>query len=161
QVQESLNLEEGPVIRGCWFDLGERGKRLLVVIHHLVVDGVSWRILLEDLQSGCAALAAGRELSLPARTSSYREWAEALQIWGAEEANIEKEYWVEATERAKGWRLRKDFAEGENTVGSTEKVVVELNTQETRALLQELPGKQHVQVQEVLVTALVRSLGRG
>ncbi|MDE7976485.1 condensation domain-containing protein, partial [Escherichia coli] len=50
EAQRSLDLSTGPLLRALLVELPEGEQRLLLVIHHLVVDGVSWRILLEDLQ---------------------------------------------------------------------------------------------------------------
>ncbi|WP_141119796.1 condensation domain-containing protein, partial [Mycobacterium avium] len=50
QAQGSLNLERGPLLRAVLANLNDGSQRLLVVIHHLGVDGISWRILFEDLQ---------------------------------------------------------------------------------------------------------------
>jgi NRPS condensation-like uncharacterized protein len=61
QLQASLSLGEGPLLRAALFELGGGGgERLLLVIHHLVVDGVSWRILLEDLQTAYQQLSGAR-----------------------------------------------------------------------------------------------------
>ncbi|HVG92508.1 MAG TPA: amino acid adenylation domain-containing protein, partial [Alphaproteobacteria bacterium] len=51
QAQATLNLENGPLMRAVYFDGAEGGNRLFIVIHHLAVDGVSWRVILDDLQA--------------------------------------------------------------------------------------------------------------
>jgi len=58
---------------------------LLLVIHHLVVDGVSWRILLEDLERGYEQLKQGKEIDLGSKTTSFQQWGERLQEYGREE----------------------------------------------------------------------------
>ena len=78
-VQGSLDLTRGPLLRLVLFERGpQRTARLLWVIHHLAVDGVSWRILLEDLDRVYRALERGEPVSLPPRTTSYKRWAERL-----------------------------------------------------------------------------------
>ena len=68
-AQASLDLENGPILRARWFpEIPGRTARLLLVIHHLAVDGVSWRILLEDLESACKAVLRGRPIVLPRKT---------------------------------------------------------------------------------------------
>ncbi|QET05160.1 amino acid adenylation domain-containing protein [Cupriavidus pauculus] len=74
RAQHELNLEHGPLLRVALFTLPDGSQRLLIAIHHLVVDGVSWRILLEDLQQ-----AYRDEAALPARTSSYQAWSRRLR----------------------------------------------------------------------------------
>ena len=94
QLQASLNLESGPLLRVGLFELGAGGERLLVVIHHLVVDGVSWRILLEDLQTGYQQLSAGEAIRLPAKTTSFKRWAELLKEYAeSESVGQELSYW--------------------------------------------------------------------
>ena len=82
QAQASLNLQHGPLVRAQLFELGEE-QHLLLVIHHLVVDGVSWRILLEDFASAYRQLCRGEAVQLPAKTTSFRQWAQRLQEYNA------------------------------------------------------------------------------
>ena len=76
-AQERFDLLAGPVFRLVYFRLaGDQPSRLLLLAHHLVVDAVSFRILIEDLQRALDQAAAGRELLLPLKTASVRDWAE-------------------------------------------------------------------------------------
>src|SRR6185295_250093 len=98
--QGSLRLSEGRLMRAVEYDLGEEGRRLLVAVHHLGVDGVSWRILLEDLERGYEQLKRGEEIELGMKTSSYRQWAERLEEYsGSDELKEEVEYWERQQER--------------------------------------------------------------
>ncbi|RVU09697.1 condensation domain-containing protein, partial [Methylobacterium oryzihabitans] len=72
----------GPLLRAVRVTLADGAQRLLLVVHHLVVDGVSWRVLLEDLQGAYQLLAAGQPVALPAKTSSFKAWAEQVQRYG-------------------------------------------------------------------------------
>ncbi|MGB8507260.1 MAG: condensation domain-containing protein, partial [Pyrinomonadaceae bacterium] len=135
-----------------------------VVTHHLVVDGVSWRILLEDLEAAYAQAVRGERISLPAKTSSFQQWAERLERYGREPERMEElDYWLGERE---GWgeeevgRVEMDHEEGENTVESARVVVSELDEEETRALLQDVPGVYGTQIQEALMTGLVGSLAK-
>ena len=93
--QAGLRLEEGPLGRAVLFDRGERGAVLFLVLHHLVVDGVSWRILRDDLERACAQLAAGEPVDLGEKTTSYREWSQALEAYAAGEAlRAEAAHWL-------------------------------------------------------------------
>ena len=79
RLQASLSLT-GPLLRAAFVDLGgEDGLRLLLVVHHLVIDGVSWRILIEDLEQVCRQLEDGERPRLEAKTTSFKEWAERLE----------------------------------------------------------------------------------
>jgi amino acid adenylation domain-containing protein/non-ribosomal peptide synthase protein (TIGR01720 family) len=158
-VQASLNLSEGPLLRVVYFELGPgQAARLLLACHHLVVDGVSWRILLADLQEAYRSLAAGETVQLPAKSSSFQQWSQALREYAETSAvKDQAEYWLRA-ERERVPSLPRDF-EGENLVSSSAVVVESLSREETEALLQEVPGVYHTQINEVLLTGLALALG--
>ncbi|HEX7239391.1 MAG TPA: non-ribosomal peptide synthase/polyketide synthase, partial [Longimicrobiaceae bacterium] len=124
QVQRSLELARGPLLRAALFDLGGGGQRLLLVVHHLVVDGVSWRILLEDLEAAYAQLARGEAVRLPAKTTSWRAWAERLAEH-ARSAPVAEEaaYWTAQAAKEVA-PLPVDDAGGENTVAEARAVTV-------------------------------------
>ena len=99
-VQASFDLAAGPLLRAVAFPMGAgRPGRLLLAIHHLAVDGVSWRVLLEDLDSAYAQLAAGEVVSLPAKTTSLRRWSELLAEWAASPRLAEELDFWQAPER--------------------------------------------------------------
>src|SRR5262249_28046484 len=95
KAQESLDLSNGPLLRVIHFDLGKgKSDRLLIVIHHLAVDGVSWRILLEDLQTAIRQLSNGESVSFPLKTTSFKKWAECLAEYaGSPEIQAESNFW--------------------------------------------------------------------
>ena len=154
---------------------GGRRRRLLLVAHHLVVDGVSWRILLEDLERGYEQLGAGQEeIDLGAKTTSYQEWARRLKEYGErEEVRGELGYWLEQAgqkdkdkdkeQAGQGMigTLPKDYeaAGEENVVGTQRSVVVRMEEEETRELLQGVPEVYHTQINDVLLAGLGRALG--
>ncbi|HEX7333782.1 MAG TPA: amino acid adenylation domain-containing protein, partial [Pyrinomonadaceae bacterium] len=159
-LQGSLDLQAGKLVRLAVFERSDESQRLLLVVHHLVVDGVSWRILLEDMQRGYEELRDRGRVEWPARSSSFQQWARRLEEYArSTEWNAEQEYWSGAQWQG-GGRLRVDHERGANTVGSARMVVVELGAEETRVLLQEVTGTYQMQVPEVLLTALARSLGK-
>ncbi len=163
ELQASLNLEQGPLVKVALFDLGpQQPQRLLIIIHHLAVDGVSWRILLEDLQSAYRQLERGEAIQLPAKSTSFKRWAELL----AQEApnlaatgQAELAYWQAEPPFAPP-SLPLDTPEGRpaNTEASARAVLVSLNPEETRALLQDVPAAYHTQINDVLLTALGQTL---
>lgn len=94
QAQRSLRLVDGPVWRAVHVQLADGQARLLLVIHHLVMDGVSWRVLLEDLQRAYQACTQGDTPALPARTTSYRAWAELLRKEAASIGAQQGDWWL-------------------------------------------------------------------
>ncbi len=124
------------------------------------MDGVSWRVLIEDLQTACQELKSGREVRLPAKTTSIKRWAERLREYAASsEVIAEADYWraVDAVTRQ---RLPLDNRAGANTVSMTEKVSVGLNEEETRKLLKEVSRAYRTRINEVLVTGMEMGLSR-
>ncbi|MGE0127963.1 MAG: amino acid adenylation domain-containing protein [Blastocatellales bacterium] len=159
ELQASLNLSEGPLLRAVYFDLGnQEAGRLLIIIHHLAIDGVSWRILLEDLQAAYQQLNRGEEIALPPKTTSFKRWAEKLAEYAqSETARAEQDFWMSEA-RAKAAWLPVDFSGGANTEASARSVSVSLSVEETRALLQEAPEAYHTQINDLLLTALGQAL---
>jgi amino acid adenylation domain-containing protein/non-ribosomal peptide synthase protein (TIGR01720 family) len=161
QSQASLNLEDGPLIKVTLMDLGgQHSKRLLIVIHHLAVDGVSWRILIEDFERGYEQAARGQAISLGAKTSSFRQWAERLVEYAhSETLRAQESYWL-AAGREDVVRLPMDQSGGVNSIESERQVNVSLSEEETRALLTEVPGVYHTQINDVLLTAVSEAISR-
>ncbi len=160
-MQRSLDLSEGPLVRCAYFGLGE-GKpgRLLLIIHHLVVDGVSWRILLEDLQTAYEQAERGEQIALGAKTTSFKEWATRLAEHSrTQELRKEAAYWL-ADEMKDVPPIPVDDEAGAHTVASSRTNTVSLTEAETQALLSEMPEVYHTQVNDVLLTALAQAFAR-
>ena len=159
EVQASLNLSEGPLVAAALMDLGpSRPSKLLLVIHHLAVDGVSWRILLEDLQTALKQLQRGEVIRLPLKTTSFQQWAERLSAYAQSDTVAqEQSFWLSGVASS---RLPVDLPEGANTVASARSVEVALTAEETRALLQQVPEVYRTQINDVLLAALAQSFAR-
>ncbi|MCP4151964.1 MAG: amino acid adenylation domain-containing protein, partial [bacterium] len=103
RLQAGINLNTGPLVKLGLFKTAA-GDHLLITIHHLVVDGVSWRILLEDIQTGLKQTLQGEPLVLPEKTDSFKYWSEKLTQYASGEYGKtffrERGYWetVERTE---------------------------------------------------------------
>src|SRR6185369_2779315 len=159
--QRRLDLEHGPLLRLVLFELGAaRGQRLLLVIHHLAVDGVSWRILWEDLQRGYEQLERGEQVDLGPKTTSYRQWAETLAGY-AQSAVVQEQlgYWEQLLQ-AGATPLPVSHPNGSNLVAQVQSVSRRLSAEETKALLTLVPALYHTQIQEVLLTALAGAVQR-
>ncbi|HEX3251444.1 MAG TPA: amino acid adenylation domain-containing protein [Pyrinomonadaceae bacterium] len=161
ELQASLNLSDGPLMRVALFELGtDRRQRLLIIVHHLVMDGMSWRILAEDLATTCEQLMREEEISLSPKTTSFKRWADLL-MEHAQSAELRKEldFWL-AQSRANASCLPVDFPDTSNTEASTRSVTVSLSSDETRALLHEVPEVYRTQIGDVLLTALMQAWAR-
>lgn len=80
ELHSGFNLQKGPLMKVAVFHLPE-GDRLFIMAHHLIIDGISWRILLEDFQNLYTQYIHGKELDLPLKTDSYKFWAESLKLF--------------------------------------------------------------------------------
>ncbi|NOQ28295.1 MAG: amino acid adenylation domain-containing protein [Bacteroidales bacterium] len=93
QIQQSIDLETGPLLKLGLFHLSD-GDRLLIVIHHLVIDGISWRIIFEDIETLFNQVNKGEKLSLPLKSNSFREWSANLTEYSKTSLFLkEKSYW--------------------------------------------------------------------
>lgn len=156
--QESLNLMEGPIIRVAHIAFGD-GKtgRIFIAIHHLAVDGVSWRILLEDLDKVYQQLKRNQCITLPQKTTSFRHWAHrVVEFARTERVRWELDYWKNALPQ-QAWGIPVDYDTGANLMDSAQSITMSLEASETTHLLTEVPKAYHTQINEVLLAALVQS----
>lgn len=159
RLQTGLSMEHGPLFIAAYFELGN-SARLFIAAHHLVVDGVSWRILLEDIQTAYQQAAAGQEIQLPQKSTSYQYWAKKLDEYSRSAVvHDELAYWMHY-ERQLATRLPVDFPENraENYESVAESVGVELSAEQTTTLFQQVLQAQQVQINDVLLAALVHAL---
>jgi amino acid adenylation domain-containing protein/non-ribosomal peptide synthase protein (TIGR01720 family) len=156
--QTRLHLIQGPLMRVVWFDSGEiSSSRLLLIVHHLVVDGVSWRILLDDLQTAYQQLQQGQPVTLPSKTASFQQWANQLQA-DAQSAAIQQDFPFWQRRQPDISPLPRDFTGKQNLVSTSQTVVLSLSASDTETLLHQVPATYPIQVQEVLLTALVQTI---
>jgi len=160
-LQRSLDLEHGPLARLAYFDLGGHSGRLLLVFHHLVMDGVSLRLFLGDLQTAYVQLSGGEAVTLPPASTPYLTWARRLAAEAPALVADERDYWLALAREAQSTApLPLDFPGGANTYGSVQRVYVSLNARETQALLQIAPAAFGVQINDLLLTALALACER-
>ena len=160
EAQRGLNLERGPLWRVVLFGCGpERPQRLLLTVHHLAVDGVSWRILLEDLRKGYADLERGVVASLGRKTTSFKRWAEELQRH-AQSPEYERElaYWRDCL-GLEGSAPATDFDERDNSEQGAQTFELYLTKDDTRALLHRVQSAARANVNELLLAALSQAWG--
>jgi non-ribosomal peptide synthase protein (TIGR01720 family) len=158
RLQSALELEQGPLARAAWFDLGGGQGRLLLVVHHLVIDAVSWRILLDDMTTVWRQLQDSQSPTLPAKSTSFKQWAERLTSY-AQSYELEREvaFW-----RARGQQpaavLPRD-ADGENLQGDVDVVSCTWEPPQTSEVLNGANSAYRTQTNELLLAALGQSLG--
>ncbi|QHE68025.1 non-ribosomal peptide synthetase [Rhodococcus sp. WAY2] len=163
---ERLRPSDGVVVQFVWLDPGPSrvpatSGRLIVVAHHLAVDGVSWRILLPDFATAWSQISAGHAAELPEPGTSMRRWAHAL----AEEAQrgervAELAWWRSAVDGPDPPITDRPLDPAVDVATAIRDVGVEMSTEDTSVLLTTLPGLYHGGAHDVLVTALAVASSR-
>jgi len=160
-AQTGLDITQGPLARAVYFDAGaDVAGRLLCVAHHLCIDGVSWRVLLEEFAQVAEALARGQNAELPPPTCSFPAWAASLPARAARaETRAESGYW-RGVVTAPATPLPLDFAAGRsgNREEVTASVAVVFSVDETDLLLRAAPAVARSRVDEVLLSALLAAV---
>lgn len=161
-LQSSLDITHGPLLAAMYFLMrtetaAKEEARLLLTVHHLAIDGVSWRLLLEDVEIAYCALQESKQIALPPKTASYKAWSEALAEYAERpEVQAQRDYWREVPDAVSA-KLPVDHTAGLNIEESTETVTARLTSDETALMLRQVPGVYHSQINDLLLTALAES----
>ncbi|MBD3011049.1 amino acid adenylation domain-containing protein, partial [Streptomyces sp. 5-10] len=156
EARAALAPGDGEMLRAVWFDAGPaRPGRLLLVAHHLVVDGASWRILLRDLADIATAVAAGREPELTPVGTSVRRWSEHLAAEARRpERRAELPLWTDILSAPDAQLGGATSAPGHDPAGPVARVTMTLSAERTAPLLGQVPSVFHCGVDDVLLGAL-------
>ncbi len=160
ETRAGLNLSNGPLLRICLIrEPARQQEHLFITVHHLCVDAVSWRFLLEDLLAGYQQAVTGERVHLPPKTTSFRDWALALQEYAdSETLRTQDEFWNQ-THPGDVFGLPRDH-DGHNLATATETLSFVLDVDATRNLLQRPAALFRARVDETLLTALTGALAQ-
>uniref|UniRef100_UPI001141ED0F condensation domain-containing protein n=1 Tax=Lacrimispora amygdalina TaxID=253257 RepID=UPI001141ED0F len=152
-LQSSMDLKQGPLVNAGLFQTKE-GDYLLLAIHHLVVDGISWRILLEDISTGYRQAVNGEEINFPEKTDSFKEWSEKLYGYAdSEELQKEIPYWS-ALEKIQVKPLPKEHTVTNRKYKDSDQVFMELDEIRTSRLIRDVNKAYHTEINDILLAAL-------
>ncbi len=152
RANAGLDLEQGPIVAAFHFTWGDGPGRLLLVVHHIAIDGVSWRILLEDLERAYEARRGGQPVEWPHGTASLKRWSEALRAYAASDhAAQSAARWVDVGRGGSGLEVNLSARGLESSVRET---VICMGEQQTEALLRDVPAAYRTRINDVLVAAL-------
>jgi non-ribosomal peptide synthase protein (TIGR01720 family) len=152
-LQANLDMEYGPLARVVHFGLTDEPDRLLLICHHLVTDGVSRALLLEDLQTALTQLAAGEEPRFLPKTTAYRDWARGLETYRHDEGLADElPFWLAQAPGAE--QLPADMP-GTVTFGTLETIGTTLDAEITTGL-REFAREHRIGVSDLLIWAAVR-----
>ncbi len=155
-LQGSLDLGRS-VVRAALVESGKT-EMLLLIIHHLAIDAVSWRVLLEDFER---AYLGGEDVRLPPATTPFSRWAGTLEAYaGSPKAAREIPFWRAQADAAAGRAsLPLDREEGDDVEATSRAVTVSLDAALTRALLKDAHRAYQTRPEELLLAALVEAVG--
>ncbi|WP_432339519.1 amino acid adenylation domain-containing protein [Bacillus tequilensis] len=157
-IQQKMDLKNGPLLQAGLFRTTD-GDFLFLSAHHFVVDGISWRVLLEDLSLGYRQSAGGEDIKLPPKTSSFKAYTKKLSGYAESQQLIKQlKYWRE-TEEYQTEALPFDHIDGpianerkRSTISFT------LNDKETAALLKDANSAYNTDTQDLLLASVILAL---
>ena len=161
-AQSGLHISDGPLVRAVLFRFGVGAPvKLLLSIHHLVIDGVSWRILLDDFATAYRQIANGEPIQLTPPTSSFRAWAARLEDYAhAASLSDEADYWRKCDASISCIPADFDSTVDRNTAGTSASVQVTLGPEQTFTLLHRISDVYHTEIDDLLLTAMAQALTR-
>ncbi|GIJ73823.1 non-ribosomal peptide synthetase [Virgisporangium ochraceum] len=155
-----ISPDRGLMAQVVWFDRGPVADgRLLVVLHHLVVDGVSWRIIEEDLAAAWRAVEAGRKPELAPTGTSFRRWAEHLNADAVGARVAELPLWTDATDGFDPLIADRPLDPTQDVMSTIRFVTGTVPPERATALLSAVPAAFNAGVNDILLTALVLAVG--
>ena len=156
-AQASMQIGEGPLFKALHFHRGAHSHRLLLVCHHLVVDAVSWRIILADLGQAYRHFRDGKAIQLAPKTSSFQQWGQQLTAHANSDLlRDEADFWSQIGP-VPPLPVDQTIENGADTFASTERVQLSLSPQETQALLTQCAKPYRTRISELLLAALVKA----
>ncbi|MEU1348710.1 amino acid adenylation domain-containing protein [Streptomyces sp. NPDC005795] len=150
---DGLDPDNGVMLRAVW---RRDARQLVVAVHHVVIDGVSWRVLMDDLATAWRQYQAGAPIQLPPVGTSFRRWTELL---GRTPFDADLAHFRRPLPGADGLLGRRALS-GADTVAHEREHTVSVGASVTSALLGEIPAKFHAGVNDVLLTAFAVALAR-
>jgi non-ribosomal peptide synthase protein (TIGR01720 family) len=154
-ARDGLDPDAGAMVRAVWFDAGPgQPGRLLLLVHHLVVDGVSWRVLLPDLAAAWAAERQGRTAELAPVELSFARWSRLLTARAADPVREDElPLWNSVFAEGAGLPLARPLDPARDTVTTTRYLSLSLPADVTGPLLGRVPAAFEATINDVLLTA--------
>ncbi|MEM9822967.1 MAG: amino acid adenylation domain-containing protein, partial [Bacteroidota bacterium] len=161
RAQASLDIEAGELIRTVLMKAPETEERnrLFIVIHHIVVDGVSWRIIVEDIERAIDALLEGKAIELGHKTSSYRDCVTAQAAYTISPSmESQRDYWKQIVNDNAAFSLPTDHEVGQKQMMDVIDYTVHMDERYTEKLLKKVNRSYHMEINDILLSALSLTL---
>lgn len=154
RVQAGIDIWNGPLVSACLFKTYD-GDHLLIAIHHLVVDAVSWRIILEDLAIAYEQAVKGQEIKLGLKTDSFKNWSEKISEYSNSKKLLnEIEFWSRFENLDDIIPLPKDNHIEERRFKNSNIIRLILDEEETANILKNVNKAYNTEVNDILIAAL-------
>ena len=153
KIQAGIDLSHGPLVKLGLFKTKD-GDHLLMVIHHLVMDGISWRIFLEDFATGYSQAISKQEIELPLKTHSLKEWSENIQKYAVGSELLEEVKYWKNLENTKAGKLPKGYRTTSNKVSDSTNIEMRISKEDTDKLLRDTNKAYNTEINDILLAAL-------
>ncbi|MFZ5987148.1 MAG: amino acid adenylation domain-containing protein, partial [Bacillota bacterium] len=151
-LHKSFDISKGPLIKAAMFKT-IRGDYLLISVHHLVIDGVSWRIIFEDIEIAYRQMEEEKEVQLPMKTVSYKDWSQKLCEYAGSIFKRELKYWKEV-ELTLCPSIPRDREINGNRIKDSRNISIQLPEEDTSKLLKEVNRAYNTEINDILLAAL-------
>ena len=152
ELQKSLDIENGPIFRAVYCQNKKQQGRLLFIFHHLLIDGVSWRIIQNDIEKMYSQYQQNKKLSLADKTSSYQDWSQYLYRISQDEKMIsEQGYWQQILDKPIPTLTQNST---QLNAGFSQQDII-FNEKLTKKLLTNAASAYNTQVNELLLAGLL------
>ncbi|MBA4538759.1 amino acid adenylation domain-containing protein, partial [Bacillus aquiflavi] len=153
-IQKKSSIKDGKIVNLCLFQSDE-GDHLLIAIHHLVVDGVSWRILFEDFETLYSQELKGQKLDIGYKSDSFKQFACKLKEYAHSKKLLnEKEYW-QSVAKAKVKFIPRKKEMNRDTFENSKTISISLNREKTMNLLRKANRAYSTEINDILLTSLL------
>lgn len=156
-LQSSFTFENGYLVKAAVFDCGEAHQKILLAVHHLIMDGISWRVVAEDFTAALESISSGKKVKLPNRTMSFKDWAQALYSYAqTETASNEAAYWHDVLNQVVPFQNRKEKV----LESASEILEVSLDEETSRQLMTKCHHSYNTEMNDLLLSALANAYSK-
>lgn len=156
KVSVNFDIENSLLFNVAMINLGDGRQALLFTAHHLMVDGVSWRIILDDFLTILKQLGNNEEVKLPMKTHSFKEWSEALQDYSKKDFSEEIDYWKSILDKEINYSV--DYSKEKDIVKTSNVLSVHLDKETLNNLTKKINEIYNMELNEALIIGLVLAI---
>ena len=156
EIQESIDIGNGPLVKAAVFSFDSR-KIMMICIHHLAVDGVSWRIIKEDFFKAAHSAMQNEEINLGRKTASFIQWSERMNDLKNDEQIKAQDmsYWSKVNDEMVGFER---LITGNNVPYHNSIIKFKIDDSISGKTLNDINKAYNTKTQDILITALVESI---